>query len=183
MMARREGVDMPITPQAAPPNAARMKIKRMALILIGIAVVLCGGMFTSGIVRSFGVGGVKGTDDRVTLKSSDATVTFGAGPGTTKMPSWIPVYPGSKVEAIYSANTSQGFENTYSFKSSDAEAKIAAFYQEQLKGNGFRVSQMLSGDSGGMISGKTEDKKKTVVVTIARTSDHTQVSVMAVEKK
>lgn len=128
-------------------------------------------------------GSGSGADSRVTLKSSDSTVTFGAGAGNAKIPAWVPAYPGSSPEGTYSAETPEGSQNTFSFKTPDAPSKVASFYQDQLKAGGFTVSQMINGDSGGMVSAETADKKRTVVVTVAASNSGTQASVMAIEKK
>jgi len=121
-------------------------------------------------------------DGRVTLKSSDSTVSFGPG-GKQKLPEWVPMYPGSSLEGVYSAKSPEGTQNTYSFKTGDAASKVAAFFQEQLKSGGFTIGLRTSGDAGGMVSGETADKKRNVVVTVAPQNGATQVSVMAIEKR
>jgi hypothetical protein len=122
-------------------------------------------------------------EGRVRLKSSDATVSFGSAPAISKLPSWVPVYAGSKPEGVYIAGSKDQTENTYSFKTSDAVPKVAAFFEEQLRAGGFTVTPALNDASGGMVNAETADKKRTVVVTVAHGQAFTQVSVMAIEKK
>lgn len=123
------------------------------------------------------------TEDRVTLKSSGGGFSLSPQAAVQKMPAWIPVYAGAAPEGIYSADTSEESRHTYSFKSADAPAKVAAFFEERMSVNGFTVTPQMSEDQGGILTGFTADKKKQVVVTIARAGGVTQVSVMAVEKK
>ena len=122
-------------------------------------------------------------EGRVTLKSSDATISFGTGSAISKMPAWVPVYSGSKPEGVYLSETREQTRNTYSFKTADPATKVAAFFEDRLKANGFAVTPMIRGDAGGMVSAETENKKRTVEVTIAPANGSTQVSVMAIEKK
>ncbi|HUA84282.1 MAG TPA: hypothetical protein VMB85_10520 [Bryobacteraceae bacterium] len=124
----------------------------------------------------------EGADGRVTMKSSDSSLTFGAG-GSAKMPDWVPVYPGTSPQGVYSANTPEGSQNTFTFKTNDSASKVAGYYQEQFKGGGLTVNLATSGDNGGLVTAESGDKKRTVVVTVAPANGVTSVSVMAVEKK
>ena len=121
-------------------------------------------------------------EGRVTLKSSEATVSFSAAPAISKMPAWVPVYNGSKPEGVYTSDTREQTQNTYSFKTQDAPAQVAAFFEDRLKAGGFSVTPMIKGDAG-MLSAATANKKRTVVVTIAKRNGLTQASLMAIEKK
>lgn len=128
--------------------------------------------------------GVTGDDKTgsVTVQSAEGTMHFGTG--ASKAPAWVPVYPGSSSpEGVYSADTPQGSQSTFTFKTKDAASKVLSYYQDQLKGAGFTVNQMVSGDQGGMVTAEDGDKKRTVVVTVGTSGDETQASVMATEKK
>ena len=118
----------------------------------------------------------------VTLKSNDSTLTFGAN-GSKPPPSWVPVYPGSSTEANYSAQTPQGNQFQFSFKTKDPVAKVIQYYQDSFKSGGFNVTQAVSAETGGMVSVEDAGKKRTSVVTIGFTNGETQVSVIAIEKK
>ena len=122
-------------------------------------------------------------EGRVTLKSSQGSFSLSPRSAMQKLPAWIPVYAGAAPEGIYSADSSDESRHTYSFKSADAPAKVAAFFEERMNANGFTVTPQIGDDQGGMLTGSTADKKKRVVVTIARAGGTTQVSVMAIEKK
>ncbi len=125
---------------------------------------------------------VTGGDGNVTLKSNDSTLTFGAA-GSKQPPSWFPVYPGSAPEGSYSAETPQGNQFQFAFKTKDPVDKVTKFYQDSFKNGGFNVTQALNTVAGGMVSAEDADKKRTGVVTIGSSNGETQVSVMAVEKK
>ncbi len=121
-----------------------------------------------------------GSNGTVAISSPDGTVKYGAG--SEKAPDWVPVYPGSTTAATYSAQANDGLQNTFTFKTKDPAAKVVSFYQDQLKAAGFTVTQVL-GDQGGLVTGETAEKKRTITVTIGSTSDGTEGSVMAIEKK
>lgn len=121
-----------------------------------------------------------GRDGAVTVQSADGNLRIGAG---GKLLAWVPVYPGASPEGNYSAQTKEGEQNSFSFKHKDAPSKILAWYQDQLKSAGFTVTQVVTSDQGGMVNGSTEDKSRTVVVTVGTSGDGTQTNVMAVEKK
>jgi len=121
-----------------------------------------------------------GNTGSLTVESAEGKVQYGAG--TMKAPSWVPVYPGSSATGTFSADAPDGSQNTFTFKTKDAASKVVAFYQDQLKAGGFTVTQML-GDQGGLVTGETADKKRTITVTIGSSADGTEGSVMSVEKK
>ncbi len=118
----------------------------------------------------------------LTVQSAEGTVRFGAAAGN-KTPAWVPVYPGSTPEGTYSAQTNDGDQNTFTFKTRDAAPKVISYYQDHLKSSGFTVTLLSSGDQGGMLQGADDAKKRSVVVTVGSSSEGTQASVMAVEKK
>jgi hypothetical protein len=155
----------------------RKKIRLLVAIAGAIAVLVV----TVILVKTLRAPAREG-EGRVTLKSSAATVSFGA-PGISKLPPWIPVYAGSHPEGIYSSDTGEETRNTYSFKTADPAAKVAAFFEDQLKANGFTVKPMPRGDAGGLVDGATANRKRTVMVTIAPANGVTRVGVMAVERK
>jgi hypothetical protein len=124
----------------------------------------------------------EGADGRVTLKSADSSVTFGAG-GSAKLPDWVPVYPGTSPQGVYSAKTPDGSQNTFTFRTNDSASKVSGYYQEQFKAGGLTVSLTTSGDNGGLVTAESGDKKQSVVVTISAANGVTNVSVTAVEKK
>jgi hypothetical protein len=126
--------------------------------------------------------GVTGDDKSgaVTVQSAEGSVRFGAG---GKVPEWVPVYPGASPEGNYSAQTPQGEQNSFSFKTQDAPSKVLSYYQDQLKSAGLTLTQSIASGEGGMVSAENGDKSRTVVVTVGTSTEGTQTNVIAIEKK
>lgn len=122
-------------------------------------------------------GGDKGA---MTVQSAEGTVKYGAQSGSA--PSWVPVYPGTTPQVTMSAQTKDGNTTNFSFKTSEAAAKVIEYYQDKLKSAGFHVTMVASGDQGGMVSGEDDEKKRTVVVTVGSSAGETTGNVMSVEK-
>lgn len=121
-----------------------------------------------------------GASGAVTVQSPDGNLRIGGG---GKVPSWVPAYPGSAPEGSYSAQSAQGDQTSFSFKTSDAPDKVIGYYQDQLKSGGFKVAETVSSSAGGMVSAENGDKSRTVIVTVGTSPGGAQVNVMAVEKK
>ncbi len=118
---------------------------------------------------------------RITF-SDDSTgdkVSFGAGTDI-KLPSWIPEYPGSRPEGTVSATGHNGEGGMAHFTTSDSVTKVLAFYQDELKGAGFKITSNVSGDSGdskgGLITAENTDTKHTVLVTVGSSDKGTEVA-------
>ncbi|MGJ5818412.1 hypothetical protein [Paludibaculum fermentans] len=115
--------------------------------------------------------------------SDDSTgdkVSFGAGTDI-KLPSWVPEYPGSKPEGTISASGHNGEGGMAHFTTSDSVSKVLSFYNEELKGAGFKITSNISGDSGdskgGLVTAENSDSKHTVMVTVGNSDKGTEVSI------
>ena len=99
-------------------------------------------------------------------------VTFGAN-SAVNLPAWLPSYPGSKPEGTFSASGSGSEGGMAHFKTSDAGAKVLAYYQEALKSAGFKITSTLSGDSGnsngGVVTAEDNGNQRSVMVTVSST--------------
>jgi hypothetical protein len=118
----------------------------------------------------------------VEVQSGDGKARFGAAAGNAA-PAWVPVYPGSTPEGTYSAQTGEGSQNTFTFKTKDAPAQVISYYQGQLKSAGYTVNLVSSGDQGGMVSAEDATTKRSMIVTVGSSDGGAQASVMAIEKK
>ena len=119
----------------------------------------------------------------VEIQSADGTVKFGTSAGGTA-PSWVPAYPGAAaVQGVGSAQTPDGNTYSYTFKTPDSANKVISYYQDQLKGAGFTVTQVVSSGQGGMVHAEDAGKKHSVVVILGADPAGTGVSVTAVEAK
>lgn len=121
-----------------------------------------------------------GETGKLEIKSSEGSMTFGAG-GDAERPDWVPEYPGSAPEGMYSTKGPQGLSAAFTFQTSDSPEDVMAFYEEQLKGAGFEVttSSMKKGGklSGGLVNGQIDQGKRVVHVTVSDEDGGTRVAV------
>ena len=93
---------------------------------------------------------ITGDGDKTALniQSADGAVKFSAG-GDNQMPAWVPVYPGSTPKGTFSAQNKGASQSGFSFKTTDAAAKVIGYYEDQLKSSGFTIAQTFSSAAGG----------------------------------
>ena len=122
----------------------------------------------------------EGESGQVEIKGREGSMTFGAG-GDAERPDWVPEYPGSQPQGMFSGRGAQGMSAAYAFETSDSPEEVMAFYEEQLKGAGFEVSSSTIKQggkvSGGMVNAQSEDPKRGVHVTITEEEGTTKVAV------
>jgi hypothetical protein len=123
--------------------------------------------------------GDKGT---VEVHSADGTMKFG-GAGSSQMPGWMPVYPGSSPTGTFSAQTKDGSQSTFAFKTQDAPAKVMSYYQDQLKSGGFTINVATNTPQGGMVMAEDGGKSHSLMITASSSNEGTDVSLTAIEKK
>jgi len=121
-----------------------------------------------------------GKNGSVTVKTADGTVQ--SGPAAGAAPAWVPVYPGASSQSTLSSQTKEGNTHQFTFKTGDAVGKVVEYYQSQLKGAGFNVTLVSSGDQGGMVSAEDGGKKRTIVVAVSASGGGSEGSVTSVEK-
>jgi hypothetical protein len=106
------------------------------------------------------------------------------GEGASKLPSWVPVYPGSKAEGVFSAKGGEGEEGgTVAFTTSDDWSKVMAFYQDKAKDLGMKASMTTSSEKGGMLIFADESSKRTLSVVSGGSSGSSSISLTYSEKK
>jgi len=123
-----------------------------------------------------------GDKSAIEVQSSDGTAKFGAS-GSNQMPGWLPVYPGSSPQGTFSAQTKDGNQSTFTFKTKDAPAKVMSYYQDQLKAGGFSINMTTNTPQGGMVMAEDGGKTRSVMLTVGGSGDGTDVSVTSIEKK
>jgi hypothetical protein len=111
-----------------------------------------------------------------------AQVSFGAD-SATKMPAWVPAYPGASIEGALSAQDADARTGSFSFKTSDATSKVTSYYEDQLKAAGFNVTLISTNAQGGMVSAEDAGKKRTVIVIVGESGGTTTGSITVSEKK
>jgi len=122
-----------------------------------------------------------GKNGAMTVQSPEGTMRFGAAAGKSA-PAWVPVYPGSSPQGTMATQSKDGSSNTFTFKTSDAPAKVLAYYQDQLKSAGFKINLVTNTDQGGIVQAENSEKQRTVMVTVGASGEGTEANVIAVEK-
>jgi len=123
--------------------------------------------------------GEDGSPGSLKIKSSEGEATFGAGAGV-KAPEWIPMYPGSKPEATFSATSGRGQGGAFGFKTHDSATTVVDFYKRELESSGFEVSTTkfgASGHNGGIVTGTNAGAKHKLSVMIGEENGETTVTV------
>jgi hypothetical protein len=99
------------------------------------------------------------------------------GGDASKLPSWIPAYPGSKPEMGFSGSSDQGEGGTFSFTTSDAPQDVMKFYQDKISEMGLKANLVANSADGGTIVA-AEDNGRSLNVTVAGGGGHTSVNVV-----
>ena len=113
------------------------------------------------------------------------TASMEIGAGADKLPSWVPTYPGAKVEGTFAmtGDSGEGNGGSFGFSTSDAPEKVLSFYQDKCKEMGIGVKMTTHTSEGGMILGADEGEKRTLHVIVGSESGGTKVQVMYGSKK
>src|SRR5262249_29138537 len=94
--------------------------------------------------------------------------------GAGKMPAWLPVYPGAKVESHISGSGDDGATSAeggvYTFTSADSPAKVMNYYQDQCRDLGIKVNLSTATAEVGRIAADDEAANRLLVVVIASAS-------------
>jgi hypothetical protein len=113
------------------------------------------------------------------------TASLEIGAGADKLPSWVPAYPGAKVEGTFNmaGDSGQGNGGAFGFSTSDAPEKVMSFYQDKCKELGINVKMTTRTPTGGMIIGADEGETHSLQVIVGSESGQTKVQVMYGLKK
>ena len=143
----------------APPVA------RKTSPLVWILVIVLGFFVVCGISVALFVGyvahrvhqavDVNGRDGGVTFHTRghdgrDAVVQFG---GSGRVPSWVPVYPGSAGRAKFAVTGAAdgGEGGAFTFTTSDDPIRVKSYYEDKAKGMGLTVNLDSTSPEGGML--------------------------------
>ncbi|MGA2269115.1 MAG: hypothetical protein ABSH44_11665 [Bryobacteraceae bacterium] len=113
------------------------------------------------------------------------TASLEIGAGADKLPSWVPAYPGAKVEGTFAIKGDSGEANggTFTFSTPDAPAKVMSFYQDKCKELGIKVKMVTNINDGGMIVAADDDEARTLNVLIGTGRGETTAQVTYKLKK
>jgi hypothetical protein len=99
------------------------------------------------------------------------------GGDTSKIPSWIPSYPGSKPEVAFTGSSDQGEGGTFTFKTSDSPQDVMKFYQDKIDGLGLKTNLVANTADGGTIVA-SEPNGRTLNVNVAASGGQTTATVV-----
>jgi hypothetical protein len=113
------------------------------------------------------------------------TASLEIGAGADKLPSWVPAYPGAKVEGTFAmkGNGEQGNGGSFGFSTSDGADKVISFYQDKCKELGLDVKMTTHTNEGGMIVAADGGETRTLQAIVSRSSGMTKVQVIYGTKK
>ena len=127
-----------------------------------------------------GGGSLKVTDEK------GAVTTMNAGVGAPQnLPSWLPVYPGGKVQGTFDTTNAEGHSAAFTVSSSDPVSKMMEFYEAQLKSAGFKIEKTTfsaNGQDGGSVSAKASDDKRQANVLFGSANGQSTATVTFQEK-
>jgi len=113
--------------------------------------------------------------------------TFNAGAGTPQnLPSWLPAYPGGAVQGTLDTTNAEGRSATFTVTTKDDSNKVLDYYEAQLRNSGLKPEKTTfnsNGQTGGTVSGKSEDGKREVSVIVSTSTEGTQALVSFQDKK
>ena len=107
----------------------------------------------------------------------DNGASLDIGGDASKIPSWIPAYPGSKPEVAFSGSSDQGEGGTFTFKTSDSPQDVMKFYQDKINGMGMKTNLVANTSDGGTIAASGENGSS-LNVTAGASGGQTSVTVI-----
>lgn len=99
------------------------------------------------------------------------------GGDASKIPSWIPAYPGSKPEVAITGSSDQGEGGTFAFKTSDSPQEVMKFYQDKINELGLKTNLVANTPDGGTIAA-AEENGRSLNVTVSASGGQTEVTVV-----
>lgn len=104
---------------------------------------------------------------KVTEDGKTSTLDIGENVAS-KLPPWVPVYPGAKINGGLSATSSDdnGNAGTFTFTTNDSADSIRTFYENKGKDANMQVSSTASGGFGSVVTLTDSGTHRTIGVTI-----------------
>jgi hypothetical protein len=92
------------------------------------------------------------------------------GGGAGKLPSWVPVYPGAKIQG-HASGTDMDRDTiaeggVYTFRSDDSAAQVMTFYQDKARDLGMKVELTTATTEGGHITAADSEDNRSLVVMV-----------------
>jgi hypothetical protein len=103
----------------------------------------------------------------INTKDGSLGVIDGPAAEEIKPPAFAPKYPGSVfVSALINSAPDKPKKTTINFTTDDSLEKIAAFYREQFKAQGFTIGMNMVTEESIMINAESGEKKVNVIASI-----------------
>jgi hypothetical protein len=112
-------------------------------------------------------------------------VTWG-GEAPKDLPAWVPIYPGSDVQAALDTTSSDGRTASFNVTTTDSVDQVTEFYESKLNEAGLKVSKNTmesNGERSAVVTANSEDDKQSVMAMIGQQDGKTQASVTFTVKK
>ncbi len=108
----------------------------------------------------------------------DNGASLDIGGDASKIPSWIPAYPGARPLVGFSGSSDQGEGGTFTFKTSDTPQDVMKFYQDKINGLGMKTNLVANTPDGGTIAATDEGGGRSLNVTVSASGGQTGVTVI-----
>ena len=119
---------------------------------------------------------IKNGHFNMSVEEDGKTATVNVGEDVaSKLPSWVPRYPGAKMNGGFSATSSgdDGDAGTFSFTTSDSTDSIRSFYEGKAKDAGMQVESTVSSGFGTVLKITDPSTHRNLGVTVVGSSPAT----------
>jgi hypothetical protein len=101
--------------------------------------------------------------------------------GEAKLPAWVPAYPGSTAQMVFSARGESdervGEAGNFTFTTTDAPSKVALFYEDEAKRLGMDVRVTARGSDASVIVADDGEEHRSMTVVLGSDGGATTVNV------
>jgi len=135
---------------------------------------------------TFDASGPNGATFKATNEKGETTTVNAGASAPQNLPSWLPVYPGGKVQGTFDTTNAEGHSASFTVTTTDAVSKVLEFYKSQLESAGLKVEKTTfsaNGQDGGTVTAKSSDDKRQANVLIGNANGQTSATVTYQEKK
>jgi len=120
--------------------------------------------------------------EHVTMKGADGKTSMEINAGgmgaNVKLPDFVPLYPGAKVQSSVTGNGSGGAGGTYMFDTTAAPADVIAFYKSKAAAAGLAETLNLTNGQGITYVASANEGKKTIQVVAVKADNGAHVQVI-----
>ena len=142
---------------------------------------------TNGKVMTFTFDDIRNGKFNMKVQGDDGAATVEIGGAGSKLPSWVPSYPGSTAQGTFSvkgaSNDGAGEGGNFTFTTPDPATKVMTFYQDKAKELGMKANLTTNTPDGGMLIVADEDSQRTLTIVVAKGSPDTTVNLTYAVKK